>query len=117
MYIGIFLTMMAYYILVRNDILIIPGIALILIMNIIDKPRRLFHGLALILSIVFFRNVFFSRFYVIQIVFPAVIAYFMSNKKNNSNYSLIRLYVYFAFGIGLVLIYGVISEVIKLNIY
>lgn len=117
MYIGIILTMLIYFTIGRNDIVILPALALIIILLIIDKGRRLLHFIFLLSSLVLFKTVFFTRYYVIQIVFPAIVSYFMVSKKNEQKYSIGKLYFYFAIGICFVLFYGVVSEMIKLNIF
>lgn len=116
-YIGICINVFAFFAFGRNDIIIIPGLALILILVVIDRNHRIINICLFIVSLIIFRSIYFSRYYVIQIVSPVVIAYLMSTKKNDNQYSIFRLYFYFAIGLSCVLLYGVISEMIKLNLF
>ncbi len=115
MYIGISMTVIAYFALGKVDVLILPGLAMILIFLMIDKARRPYHVFALLISLILFRNIFIARFYVIQIVFPAIVAFVMMTKKNEKKYPIMKFYVGFGIaGLG-ILMYGVVSEIIKLN--
>ena len=116
-YIGIALVIFAYYLVGRNDVVVIPALSLLTILPVVDKKRRKIHLCFLFLAIVVFKGIFLSRFYVVQIVFPVIVAFLMMSKKNETKYSILKLYLFFTLALGIILIYGVISEVIKLNIF
>lgn len=87
------------------------------IINYFFGYHRIRNGIEIILLLIVFHGIFEHRYQLIQVIFPLLIIVLMVNKWRNSEISISRINIIFSLAVLLVLSYGVVSEVYKLNTF
>lgn len=103
------------YILTKNPDVIIPVMAMLLCLTVIERRYRLLHFFLFLVVAFAFREIVLSRFQFVQVMLPAIVAFLQFTKYNQKKVRLIRAYGILLIGLFIIGIYGTVSEIYKLN--
>lgn len=115
-YIGMLFVTGIYLVMGRNELLIIPVLAMLLLLIYWDKKNRVFNLFLLLVYFLLVKDVFLTRYQLIQVVFPVFVAILVKSDFKKRKVSMRRLYAVVITLVAAVGIYGIVSEVYKLNL-